>query len=146
MSRVHSISISDPCGAMLVCRRLSAITTMPGYMPCWWQGTTEPYPSRDMGSLTSQGMALPVHGTSMYCMMWTAPYSVLSLPSAWQGSSMYHFKGGWYHFALGMNPWPITHKASTPPISHRCGEIMFWKNVTFLLELSYRISTCQLVY
>ena len=82
------------------------------------EGTTEPYPFRDVGSFTCPVMALPVHGTSIYSMMRTAPYSVLSMPSAWQGSSMYHFYGDWYHPAADSNPQLTTHKASTLTMSH----------------------------
>ena len=71
--------------------------------------------------LRCQGMDPPVHGTSIYSMMRTARYSVLLMPSAWQGSSMYHFKGDWYHPARSLNPWPTTHKASTLTMSHWCG-------------------------
>ena len=37
------------------------------------------------------GMALPVYSTAIYSMVPTAPYSVLSMPSAGHGSSLYHF-------------------------------------------------------
>ena len=78
-----------PLGAILARRRWGAHATVPDTL-CG-EGTTEPYPFRDVGSFTCPGMALPVHGTSIYSMMRTAPYSILSMPSAWQGSSMYHF-------------------------------------------------------
>ena len=78
-----------PLGAILARRRWGAHTTVPDTL-CG-EGTTAPYPFRDVGSFTCPGMALPVHGTSIYSMMRTAPYSILSTPSAWQGSSMYHF-------------------------------------------------------
>ena len=78
-----------PLGAILARRRWGAHATVPDTL-CG-EGTTEPYSFSDVGSFTCPGMALPVHGTSIYSMMRTAPYSILSMPSAWQGSSMYHF-------------------------------------------------------
>ena len=46
---------------------------------------------RDSGFLTCTRYDSLAHGTSIYSMMRIASYSILSMPSAKRGSSMYHF-------------------------------------------------------
>ena len=122
ISSEHSFSISGPYGDLCVeGKRHHNYARLHAF---WGErGPLSPIRSGDVGSWTCPGMALPVHGTSIYSLMRTAPYSILSMSSAWQGSSMYHFQGDWYHPARDLNPWPrrpTTHKASTLSISHRC--------------------------
>ena len=51
----HSILVSGPWAAILVCARWSTNTTMPGYMPCGREGTTEPYCFRDVSLFLAWG-------------------------------------------------------------------------------------------